>query len=121
YHLGSLISYLFLGQGATELVITQLDPRHRHENWREGYDQVLPYLLEATARVQEDLRRELPVPIRDDLASAFMQLCHPDIAKRGHPAARARKTPFQVERYVSLFNYLSSKYKIEIKRAANGA
>jgi eukaryotic-like serine/threonine-protein kinase len=118
YHLGSLIYSYFMNTSITTAIIHKLPP----DLWpppfnrfigKPGYggsfDNALPALEFAFAKVIQDFRQVIPNELEQQLLEALVQLCHPDPRKRGHPAdhAMAHIPRYSVQRYVSAFNRMA--------------
>lgn len=108
YHLGSMVTYFFLGAGATSLLISELHPQFWPGQWTGSYQQVLPYLHEAFARVLLKLSASLNGRFSAELTGIARELCSPDPMLRGHPRNRVNlANQFSLERYVSQFDRLA--------------
>lgn len=123
YLLGSLICSFFLGSAITPLVQERLNPDHKVANWGGDYDEVLPYLRQATDDVILSLQAQLPVRLgkkmHAEIISCVRQLCDPDCGLRGHPAdRRGGRNSRSLERYVSVFDRLSREAAIALRPAA---
>ncbi|MBX3658851.1 MAG: hypothetical protein KF740_10485 [Ramlibacter sp.] len=125
YMLGSMIAFLFTLQGTTTLLQQSLQdhvlpPRWRRSAivapWTGGFDEALPYLIQATTRVRSYVESHIPAFCRTELGEAFANLSHPSPYERGHPRSR-RGVGRQVgiDRYVSLFDLLSRRARVQAK------
>lgn len=128
YMLGSLIAFLFCFQGTTSLLQGAL-PDHllppkwqRNANcpaWTGSFEDILPYLKQAMARVESYIEPNLPDFCRRELKEAFSQLSNASPYDRGNPATRyAHGRLIGLDRYVSLFDRLSKKAEL-IESIAN--
>lgn len=105
YLLGSMIPFLFIGLGAISATIQHLPTQYLPGEWKGGYQEALPFLLDAHIEVVSSLKTYLPEKYREELATIYFQLCHPDPSSRGHPTARAlHGRQIGLERYVSRFD-----------------
>jgi serine/threonine protein kinase len=114
YALGSLLAFLFTLESATPLLLESLPAHVQPTAWKGGgFDDALPYLVDAHAQVCHYVEGQLPEATRIHLLEAFRQLTHPDPSTRGHPNAR-RQTgkPLGIERYVSLFDLLKRRQAV---------
>lgn len=121
YHLGSMAYFFISGRMITPEIVRRLAPEHRPfdegRGWTGTFHGVLPYWREALSRVLEeipacfDATEEMELnSISSQLIEAIIQLTEPLPSLRGHPRNRIGHTdPFDVSRYVSLFNLLSAK------------
>lgn len=114
YGLGSLLAFLFSLESATPLLLSSLANHARPDTWKGGsFSEVLPFLVDAHARVCDYLSGLLPGSVGDELLTAYRELTHPDPRVRGHPRARLRVgRPLGIERYVSLFDLLGKKLAV---------
>jgi len=130
YMLGSMIAFLFTLQGTTTLLQQSLQdhllpPRWQRSAgvapWAGTFEDALPYLIQAAARVQSYVESNIPAFCRTDLGQAYAQLSHPSPSERGHPRSR-RQTgrPVGIDRYVSLFDRLSKLAAMEARRPSRG-
>ncbi len=119
YHLGSMISFFFLGLGTTPGILSRLDPAQYPGQWGDGYAAVLPYVRDATDEVAEALEAALPAEHRERLGAAFRELSDPEPDKRGHPLSRAalHSDRFSVERYVALFDLIAKRAERRLEGA----
>lgn len=121
YALGSLMSFLFSLESATPLLIDSLAAYARPNAWKGGdFQNVLPHLIDAHARVCSYLEGCFPESIRAELIEAYKQLTHPDPLLRGHPRARKQQgEPLGTDRYVSLFDRLRLKQSVADRTTKN--
>lgn len=123
YLLGSLIVFFFLGQGTTPLIMDKLDWVHKpvaqRGQWGGIYKDVLPYVRNAFTIVLQEVALEIPDDLREDITNAIAQLCDPDPSLRGHPRSRAQTggNPYELSRYISLFDRLAQKAEILARRS----
>ncbi|MFL9998923.1 lipopolysaccharide kinase InaA family protein [Paraburkholderia sediminicola] len=108
YLLGSLISMLFCGSGATEMLLNTIpDEISPFDTPTPLFSEALPHLIAAHGQVRIDLAEQLPSDLSERLTAAFGELTHPDPTVRGNPATRrARGRELGIDRYVSLFDRL---------------
>ena len=76
------------------------------------FEQELPHLIEATDKVAEELASNLEPHGLEAISHCYLELCNPDPYHRGHPKSRGKFTdPYSLERYVSFFDSLSSRFR----------
>ncbi len=110
YLLGSMVVYMWANIGSTGLLISELAPPHRPAEWKDDFENVLPYLRAAFGSVLNKLEPRLRLSDGIDLLSIVEELCEPDPAQRGHPQNRHRaETQYSLERYVSQFDLLARR------------
>jgi serine/threonine protein kinase len=116
---GSLLTFFFLGQGTTPMLINKIDasylPRSRGGQWSGTYMEVLPVVRRAFSAVLEELSIAAPSEFREEVIASVRQLCEPDPALRGHPSNR-RQNQFDLSRYISLFDLLSRRAAVSARR-----
>lgn len=106
YLLGSMIVFFFTGVSMTSLVLSQMDPAHRHDKWTGGYDTVFPYVQDAFGKALNHFAAAVPENVRKDLTQIVSELCNPDPKLRGSIAARRGGRNF-METYVTRLNVLA--------------
>ena len=122
YQIGSMISFLFVGHGATALLTRSLPHRLRFRQYQGTFDDVLPELCHAHSTVVQDVTDALSqvtwlAGIREPLLDAFQELAFPDPARRGHPRNAFSGIPqADVQRYISLFDRLEKRATYHHKR-----
>lgn len=118
YHLGSLLYFHFFQASATLALISKLpntlvpppfDALLKVQAYRGSFNDALPYLEHGFGEVVMDLQDALPQRLKKQAAEVFIQLCHPNPARRGHPRDHApvHGRKYSIERYVSLFHRFS--------------
>ena len=110
YHLGSMVVYFFTRFGATSMLISELHPQFRPGpgGWTGTYQQVLPQLQDAFAKVLLKVRTAVDSRFRAELTEVVRELCSPDPTLRGHPRNRGRfADQYSLERYVTQFDRLA--------------
>lgn len=112
--LGSLATFYFTGQNMTSLLIQNLDKRINILSI--SFDEALAYWDNALDASLSIVTNQLNGHI--DAAAIIEQismLCKPDPRKRGHPTnMRQRGSNFNLERFVSKFNYLAARAEYRI-------
>lgn len=132
YNIGCLIVFFFIGTSVNPWLKDELNPAHRWRigappgapYWTDEYSKVLPMVREAFERVMQrvgqtlhkdivepDPKSERRKKIFTELMAAIRQLCDPDPALRGHPKDKM-SNPFNLQRYVSLFNLLAETARV---------
>lgn len=110
YHIGSMVVYFFTRFGATSLLISELHPDFRPGHWAGTYQQLLPYLQDAFAKVLMRLRPTIDRKFQDEVVTIVQELCSPDPTYRGHPKDRSRfGNSYSLERYVTQFDRLATQ------------
>lgn len=117
YLLGSLVSFLFVGAGMTQLILLNLDKAHYPGQWQgREYADALPVLIDAHDKAISEVAVHIPDPLRGEIVQILMELSHPDPEKRGD--ARARRQvgrPVGFDRYISRFDLLRRKADIAMR------
>jgi len=108
YHLGSMATYFFTRCGATSLLISELQPQFRPSQWTGTFQQVLPHLQDAFAKVLIKFHDAVDQRFQAELTAVTRDLCSPDPMLRGHPKNRASlASQYSLERYITQFNRLA--------------
>jgi serine/threonine protein kinase len=128
YMLGSMVAFMFTLQSTTSLLQQALPdhllpPRWQRNAkvppWTGSFEDVLPYLTQAMARVRSYVENHIPAYCRTELGEAFGQLGAPSPYDRGHPRSRKQTgRPVGIDRYISVFDRLSKKAAL-VKRDPN--
>ncbi len=117
FQLGSLVTSAFCGIGFGRMLLDNTHPGHRPTAWSGTYGEVLGYLESYFRRTLAQITPRFPEDCRTDLEEAVIQLCCLDPQMRGHPRDHARKNPYGLERYISLFNRLALRQEWQMRRA----
>ena len=114
YLLGSMVTFLFGGIGATAAVLSHLHSDHLPENWHGKYAEVLPYVRNAFGLAVQNFGEHLEgAQLRTELVETVTQLCEPDPALRGHPNNRIGiGNRFSLERFISRFDRLATRSRL---------
>jgi eukaryotic-like serine/threonine-protein kinase len=117
YHLGSMISFFFLGIATTPAIMSRLSDNLYPGQWGDSYAAVLPFLRDAFDDVTRSLEEVVPEAWGVRLVNAFRELCDPEPEKRGHPKSKMLKhgDRFSADRYVSLFDLLGKTAEYELR------
>lgn len=117
YHLGSMISFFFLGIATTPAIVSRLTENLYPGQWGDSYAAALPFIRDAFDDVAQSLETALPNVCRERLVSAFRELCDPQPENRGHPKSKALKhgDRFSVDRYISLFDLIGKKAEYRLR------
>jgi serine/threonine protein kinase len=110
YMLGSLISFLFVRTTATAALWQSLDNAFWPPHWAGSFDEVMPYLDHAFAKVINDFKLRLPSALAEDLIPPYTQLCQPDPRKRGYPGQALNRVA--LERFITKFDVMARKAEI---------
>jgi len=117
YQLGSLAVFLFAGVGITSLLSGQLRPEHHWDVWMGEYQDVLPYLREATDAALDELATATETTVREELVQLVRYLTEPEPTRRGHPKNIAGNgATFGIHRFVSRFNVLATRAEFELRK-----
>lgn len=125
YLLGSLIVTFFLGTGMTPQILAEM-PAHLGPNeWTGGtYEDVLPYLQEASAVVLQRLLSQLEHESANpkwarEVTSIVAELCNVDPLKRGDTIEAQRGgNRLRLDRYLSKLDRLSRVASLHFRRSA---
>lgn len=120
YLLGSMIYFFATGIPITPELMRVLRPDHRpllarNHGWNGSFQDVLPYLIEAHAKVLATAKNALEQNYTKEIVDLTVDLIKyatfPDPSVRGHPASKAEKhnNPYDLQRFISAFNLLSLK------------
>lgn len=119
YHLGALMCFLFSGISPTIGMTTILGKGMLPAPWgpwQGAYQDAVPFLTAAFTKFMTELKSQLPEWCRNELLQLIQTACHPDLSKRGDPAAR--KTvgrPVGIDRYISRLQMLAKKGEIQAR------
>ncbi len=117
YLLGSMVVFLFTQTSTTGLLMSALPPALHWRNRPGPYQELLAALTHAFDASLPAIESDMPEWLRADLMPAIIQLCHPDLRRRGHPRGmRAATQQYSLERYVSLFNRLALTAELRFSR-----
>lgn len=122
YQLGSLLCFLFSGEGATSGTIERMPPEFWPGAWDGTYAEVMPYVQQGFAAFLEDISPDLPEWARDELITFIRRACDPDVHRRGHPEARQQKVDGKVgriglDRFISSLSRLSKHAMVQARIA----
>jgi len=116
YHLGNLAVFIFSRAHINALLWKYLAPEHQAQRWSGDYPAVLPYVHAAFAQAMEEFKNNLPSWLQEDLTAIVMQLCEPDVSRRGHPLSiLSQGNQFSLERYISAFDRLAYQAEITLR------
>lgn len=114
YLLGSMLVWFYTGLSATALIISELAPQHHPRLWQGTYEQILPFVKDAFARLLDRLRLAMPEAHKEELIAVVSELCEPDCTLRGHPLNRGRhNSQFSLERYITRFDLMAKRAAYE--------
>ena len=114
YLLGSFVVFFYFGGvSMTHLLLNRLHTKYRPPKlngiYTGSYNDVLTYIQHYFTQIIREIHG-LESEYSEEIASSVKQLCNPDPEKRGHPIdIRRRHNPYNLERYISIFNRLASK------------
>lgn len=116
YLAGSLGVQLFMGHCLSAILQSNLSPEFRVTSWSGSFEEVVPYLQSAHAKVISSLEHEVLLHTNDsrtaeEFAAAISQMTSPSPVDRGHPRDRAARSisSYSVQRFISLMDRLSSR------------
>lgn len=114
YLLGSMTVFLFTGEGATAMILHELDPAYVDwQNFRGDKDDIRLQLSAAFAVFLRKLRASVGASDFDEVVEVVRQLCEPDPLLRGHPKEkRGKPNQFSLERYVTRFDVLARRAEL---------
>jgi hypothetical protein len=96
--------------------VAELHPDFRPGLWTGTYQQVLPHLQDAFAKVLVRFSASVHPQFSSELTSVVRELCSPDPAFRGHPRNRARiANQYSLERYITQFDRLAVQAALRLK------
>lgn len=117
YQLGSLISFIMTGITINARLKLHLHPSYAPENWGGTYAEVLPYVVASHVAAIEDVENEIVHPLAADIARIIAYTTDPDVSRRGHPASRAAREPFALNRLVTDLDLLAHRAELFVQRA----
>lgn len=112
YQIGGIMAHLFVGHGATALLLNRVPDEMKPLRFNGRFQDVLPQLQHAHSTIVHAFRDALrhttaPRTIAEPLMNAFVELSNPDPSLRGHPYNHRSGLPqADLQRYVSLFDRL---------------
>lgn len=120
YQLGSICCFLIAGPSLNSMLVQHLDPEFLWTNWQGTYEEVLPHIKFAYAKVVDQLAGQLTSPLERQVLQIVRELCEPDLKARGDPF-RIRRKQFQytVEPYVSRLGNLRKQAEYSSKMVAS--
>jgi serine/threonine protein kinase len=118
YHLGCLAVFLLTGVSATTCIKGHLIPEHQWDNWTGTYEDVLPFVREATEAVIEETSECIPDEHREELIGCIRHLLEPEPILRNHPRNREGLGGlYGLERFISRFDLIAKKAEFSLKKA----
>ena len=116
YLLGSIMVFFFTGVSMTHLLLARLNREYRPENWKNSYENILPYIQHIFLEIIREMRQNIPEKYRHEIACLVKQLCNPDPEQRGHPINISSGVGrYSLERYVSIFDRLAKNAEFSLK------
>jgi serine/threonine protein kinase len=114
YGLGALMCFMLINIPYSGLLALQLPKELSYSGWQGGgYQEVLPYLVDAHGAAMERLSTVVTEAIRDDAVAIVRELCHPDVGLRGDPRARVRgQHRLDLRRYATRLDLLKRRAAI---------
>lgn len=117
FHLGNILFFMYTRLHVNAIMMDGLALPHRPNFWRGTYDEVLPYLQASFELAVSEFSERLPNCLRQELRTAFIHLCNPDIKRRGHPL-NFGKNRFGLERFISMFDKLAHVARLDLVRGS---
>lgn len=118
YALGSLAVFLFTGVGLNARIAHYMPLIHHWTQWQGSFGDMLEHLRSYYDQAIENFASQVDEVVREELVLAVRWLTDPDPKLRGDPTSRRGRSPYNVERFVSLFNVLANKAAIKTRPAA---
>lgn len=108
YLVGSMVVFLFTGLRASSMLLTELIPQHRPDQWRGTYEEVLPYLKHAFGVNLTAIKGVFVDPtLGTEITDIVEQMCDPNLSTRGDRLHKAiHGSRFGLQRFVSKFDRL---------------
>lgn len=118
YQLGSLCSFLFAGLSINSMLAERIDPQYLWTNWSGTYEEAMPHLKLAYAKLLDDLALRMQGTHEMAVLSIIRELCEPDLLLRGDPARiKQGKHQFTLEPFVSRLGNLRRSAEYAARRA----
>ncbi|WP_168676578.1 protein kinase domain-containing protein [Cellulomonas septica] len=117
YQLGNLVAFIMTGVTINARLKMHLHPSYSPENWGGTYGDVLPYVTASHVAAVEDVETEIAHPLAREIASIIRCTTDPDVGRRGHPASRAAREPFALNRLVTELDLLAHRAELLVRRA----
>ncbi|MHB8087955.1 MAG: protein kinase domain-containing protein [Anaerolineaceae bacterium] len=114
YHLGSMVTFFFLGVQMTALLKEEIPNDKWFRNWGGTYEEILPYIRNAFYIVLEKLKSSLPDDLKVELVNVVLQLCEPDPHKRGNITVNNASSQYSVDVYISKFDRLAKRAELKL-------
>jgi serine/threonine protein kinase len=113
YALGSLAIFLFTGVGLNVQMARHMPEMHHWSHWRGSFKDALLHIRAYYDLAIDDFASQINGEISDRFVDKFVAavrwLTDPDPALRGEPTNKQfTHSPFNLERFISLFNVLAS-------------
>jgi eukaryotic-like serine/threonine-protein kinase len=118
YLLGSMVVFYIAGISMSALLMSNIPENFRVDKWRGGFEEVKPYILDAFTKSLCEFEKNIDNDFfRKELKQIVEHLCYPMPEKRGHPKnIITQGSNFNLERFVSKFDYLHEKAEYFLKR-----
>jgi eukaryotic-like serine/threonine-protein kinase len=118
--MGSMGYFLITGQSLSPLILKNLRPEHWPQNWTGTFQDVTPYLRHSLGQAMQFFDAELPTyndhKINQKIQEfriTVLELSEPDPINRGCPMNNISGiSKYDLQRYISLFDYTSKRLKI---------
>lgn len=114
YQLGSLICFVLCGARLQPLIYNELPAEVRWDVWAGKYEDVEPYVRDATVTIMDQLGTQLPSWMRDSLIELLNALCDSDPYRRnGLNRHNAQLSQFRLNKVLTRLDVLSKRARVE--------
>lgn len=116
YLFGSLVTYYFLGNNMTALLLRNLDPRFRWTIFRGRFEDVKDYLIDAYSKCIDEISISLNNHnFSKDIIEIIEYCCYPIPEKRGHKKnIREIGNQFSFRRTISKLDLIKRKAELKL-------
>ena len=117
YLLGSMVVFYITGISMSALLMSNIQTNFRVDRWRGTFDEVRPYIADAFSKSLIIFENSIQdIFFKNELRQIVEYLCFPFPEERGHPKnIVSTSSNFNMERFVSRFDYLYRKAEYSIK------
>jgi eukaryotic-like serine/threonine-protein kinase len=108
FMMGGILSYMISGLNMLSQIVSKLNTIYKPMNYQGTYGEITPILLNAFYQSIEELKKDLPLEIRNEMIEILSELLNPIPEERGNPAnIRERIGQYSLIRYISKIDRLS--------------
>lgn len=117
YLLGSMVVFYISGISMSALLMSNIPENFRVDRWNGDFGEVKPYIIDGFTKSLIDFQENIEDDFfKKELTAIVEQLCFPFPEKRGHPKdIESIGSNYNLERYVSKFDYLYRKAEYSLK------